>query len=117
MTKILAVDDVPQNLRLMEAVLAPNGFEVVTAGTGEDALLQVLKEKPDLVLLDIMLPGIDGYSLQLKISQDPQTPPKRLGLRNRSSPSRAPKGSSRWTILHSTPQTIGSGCLLRTRAQ
>ena len=73
MTKILAVDDIPQNLRLMEAVLAPNGFEVVTAGTGEDALLQVLREKPDLVLLDIMLPGIDGYEVCRRLRADPKT--------------------------------------------
>ena len=73
MTKILAVDDIPQNLRLMEAVLSPNGFEVVTAGTGEDALLQVLKEKPDLVLLDIMLPGIDGYEVCRRLRADPKT--------------------------------------------
>ena len=73
MTKILAVDDVPQNLRLMEAVLTPNGFEVVTAGTGEDALLQVLREKPDLVLLDIMLPGIDGYEVCRRLRADPKT--------------------------------------------
>jgi class 3 adenylate cyclase len=72
-TKILAVDDIPQNLRLMEAVLAPNGFQVVTAGTGEDALLQVLKEKPDLVLLDIMLPGIDGYEVCRRLRADPKT--------------------------------------------
>jgi adenylate cyclase len=72
-TKILAVDDIPQNLRLMEAVLAPNGFEVVTAATGEDALLQVLKEKPDLVLLDIMLPGIDGYEVCRRLRADPKT--------------------------------------------
>lgn len=73
MTKILAVDDIPQNLRLLAAVLAPNGFEVVTAATGEDALLQVLKEKPDLVLLDIMLPGIDGYEVCRRLRADPKT--------------------------------------------
>jgi class 3 adenylate cyclase len=72
-TKILAVDDVPQNLRLFEAVLVPNGFEVVTALTGEEALLQVLKEKPDLVLLDIMLPGIDGYEVCRRLRADPKT--------------------------------------------
>jgi adenylate cyclase len=73
MTKILAVDDIPQNLRLLEAVLTSNGFVVVTAGTGEDALLQVLKEKPDLVLLDIMLPGIDGYEVCRRLRADPKT--------------------------------------------
>jgi len=73
MTKILAVDDVPQNLRLLEAVLAPNGFEVVTAATGEEALLKVLQEKPDLVLLDIMLPGIDGYEVCRRLRADQKT--------------------------------------------
>ena len=73
MTKILAVDDIPQNLRLLEAVLVPNGFEVVTALTGEEALLQVLKEKPDLLLLDIMLPGIDGYEVCRRLRADPKT--------------------------------------------
>jgi adenylate cyclase len=73
MTKLLAVDDVPQNLRLLEAVLTSNGFEVVTAATGEEALLQVLKEKPDLVLLDIMLPGIDGYEVCRRLRADPKT--------------------------------------------
>jgi len=73
MTKILAVDDIPQNLRLLEAVLAPNGFEVVTAATGEEAMLAVLKEKPDLVLLDIMLPGIDGYEVCRRLRADPKT--------------------------------------------
>ncbi len=73
MTKILAVDDVPQNLRLLEAVLAPNGFEVVTAATGEEALLKVLQDKPDLVLLDIMLPGIDGYEVCRRLRADPKT--------------------------------------------
>ncbi|HET8568449.1 MAG TPA: response regulator [Candidatus Limnocylindria bacterium] len=71
--KILAVDDVPQNLRLLEAVLAPQGYTVVTAATGEDALLKVLTEKPDLVLLDIMLPGIDGYEVCRRVRADPAT--------------------------------------------
>ena len=73
MTRILAVDDIPQNLRLLEAVLAPNGYEVVTAATGEEALLKTLTHKPDLVLLDIMLPGIDGYEVCRRLRADPKT--------------------------------------------
>ena len=61
--KILAVDDIPQNLRLLDAVLTPQGYTVVTAATGEEALLKVLAEKPDLILLDIVLPGISGYEV------------------------------------------------------
>jgi adenylate cyclase len=72
-TKILAVDDIPQNLRLLEAVLVPNGYQVVTATTGEEALHKTLTEKPDLVLLDIMLPGIDGYEVCRRLRADPLT--------------------------------------------
>src|SRR5438445_13426859 len=57
----------------MQAVLVPSGFEVVTAATGEEDLMQVLKEKPDLVLLDIMLPSIDGYDVCRRIRADPKT--------------------------------------------
>ena len=71
--KILAVDDIPQNLRLLEAVLAPQGYSVVTATTGEDALLKVLSEQPDLILLDIMLPGISGYEVCKRLRADPMT--------------------------------------------
>ena len=73
MTKILAVDDIPQNLRLLEAVLVPSGYQVVLAATGEEALLKTLTEKPDLVLLDIMLPGIDGYEVCRRLRADPKT--------------------------------------------
>ncbi len=71
--KILAVDDVAQNLRLLEAVLVPQGYEVVTAATGEEALFKVASERPDLVLLDIMLPGIDGYEVCHRLRADPKT--------------------------------------------
>lgn len=71
--KILAVDDIPQNLRLLEAVLAPQGYTVVTASTGEEALLKVLSEQPDLILLDIVLPGINGYEVCKRLRADPKT--------------------------------------------
>ncbi len=71
--KILAVDDIPQNLRLLEAVLLPQGYEVVTAATGEEALFKVVSDRPDLVLLDIMLPGIDGYEVCRRLRADPKT--------------------------------------------
>ncbi|CAN5115972.1 hypothetical protein BH18ACT12_BH18ACT12_20080 [soil metagenome] len=71
--KILAVDDIPQNLRLLDAVLTPEGYSVVTAATGEDALTKVASEQPDLVLLDIVLPGIDGYEVCRRLRGDPAT--------------------------------------------
>ena len=51
--KILVVDDVPENVRLMEAVLVPRGYEVVSATNGREALGVVEAESPDLILLDV----------------------------------------------------------------
>jgi adenylate cyclase len=61
--KILVVDDVPENVRLLEAVLVPRGYEVVTANDGLTALDLIAAEQPDLVLLDVMMPGLDGYAV------------------------------------------------------
>jgi class 3 adenylate cyclase/CheY-like chemotaxis protein len=58
---ILVVDDLPQNVKLMDAVLTPRGFVVHTAASGEEALEWLSTQVPDLVLLDILMPGIDGY--------------------------------------------------------
>jgi adenylate cyclase len=71
--KILVVDDIPQNLRLADAILAPQGYTVVTAATGEEALSKVLSEQPDLILLDIVLPGISGYEVCKRLRADPKT--------------------------------------------
>jgi adenylate cyclase len=58
---ILVVDDLPQNVKLMDAVLAPRGFTVHSASSGEEALDWLSTRVPDLVLLDILMPGLDGY--------------------------------------------------------
>ena len=70
---ILIVDDLPQNVRLLEAVLSPHGFRVATASSGQEALDALSKEHPDLVLLDILMPGIDGYEVCRRIREDPAT--------------------------------------------
>lgn len=70
--KILVVDDVPENVRLLEAVLRPRGYEVVTANDGRAALELVQTAEPDLILLDVMMPGLDGYAVcsQLRANDD-----------------------------------------------
>jgi len=70
---ILVVDDLPQNVRLLEAVLWPKGFRVAKASSGEEALDVLSQEHPDLVLLDILMPGMDGYEVCRRIRQDPGT--------------------------------------------
>src|SRR5438132_13688586 len=57
--KILVVDDIPENVRLLEAVLAPRGYDVVSAHSGAEALGLVEAEKPDLILLDVVMPEMD----------------------------------------------------------
>ena len=64
---ILAVDDLPQNLRLLDAVLSPRGYRIVTASSGEEALSLLPTSKVDLVLLDILMPGMDGYEVCRRI--------------------------------------------------
>ena len=70
---ILAVDDQPQNLRLLDAVLSPRGYRIETATTGEEAIEKLGKAIPDLVLLDIVMPGIDGYEVCRRIRDNPAT--------------------------------------------
>src|SRR5215211_7680400 len=71
--KILVVDDIPENVRLLEAVLVPRGYEVVSATNGSDALGLVDAEKPDLILLDVVMPEMDGYTVCTRLRQNEAT--------------------------------------------
>src|SRR5689334_2849228 len=70
--RILVVDDIPENVRLLEAVLVPHGYDVITANDGIAALELVDSADPDLILLDVMMPGLDGYGVctQLRANDD-----------------------------------------------
>ena len=70
---ILAVDDQPANLRLLDAVLSPRGYRVIRATSGEQALELLPSSDVDLVLLDIVMPGIDGYEVCRRIRSAPET--------------------------------------------
>ena len=59
--KILVVDDLPQNVKLLADLLAVKGYAVATAASGAEALEKVETERPDLVLLDVMMPEMSGY--------------------------------------------------------
>jgi adenylate cyclase len=72
-SRILVVDDTPQNVRLLEAILVPRGFSVVTATSGQQALDRVAEQLPDIVLLDIMMPGMDGHEVCRRLRADPTT--------------------------------------------
>ena len=70
---ILVVDDLPQNARLLEAVLAPRGHAVVTAASGPEALERLAEGGLDLVLLDLRMPGMDGFEVCRRLREDPAT--------------------------------------------
>lgn len=70
---VLAVDDLPANVRLLDAVLSPRGYRVLGAGSGPEALALVAERRPDLVLLDIVMPEMDGYEVCRRLRQDPAT--------------------------------------------
>lgn len=60
---ILAIDDNPRNLQLISALLSQNGYKVVVVNSGENALKYLILKKPDLILLDVMMPGMSGYDV------------------------------------------------------
>ena len=70
---ILVVDDVPKNLDLMKAILTVADYEVVTASDGEEALRQVKDAPPDLILLDVMMPGLNGYKACAQLKGNEKT--------------------------------------------
>ena len=70
---ILVVDDHPQNLKLVRAILAAEGYDVRTAADAEDALAMLESFTPRLILMDLQLPGMDGFELAKRLKQAPAT--------------------------------------------
>lgn len=71
--RILVVDDIPANVRLLEAKLAAEYFEVITASSGQQALGIIAKQAPDIVLLDVMMPEMDGFEVCRRIRSSAAT--------------------------------------------
>lgn len=71
--KIMIVDDTPENLELLEEMLFRKGYEVAAFPDGEMALKALDMVAPDLILLDILMPGMDGYALCGRIKENPAT--------------------------------------------
>jgi class 3 adenylate cyclase len=71
--KILVVDDTPRNVKLLADLLTAKGYTVATADSGPAALKQIESEPPDLVLLDVVMPGMTGYEACRKIRENPAT--------------------------------------------
>ncbi len=75
--KILLIDDSPTIVKMLEIILEEEGFEAVSANDGISGIKIAEDEKPDLIILDIMLPGMDGYEVceKIKINQDTKNIP------------------------------------------
>jgi DNA-binding response OmpR family regulator len=71
--RILIVDDERHNRQLLEVILEPEGYLLATATSGEEALAIVAQQPPDLILLDVMMPGMDGYQVAARIKADGAT--------------------------------------------
>ena len=71
--RILVVDDVPENVRLLEVVLGAHGYETVSASDGQTALELALSAQIDLVLLDVRMPGLDGYAVCRRLREHEET--------------------------------------------
>jgi two-component system cell cycle response regulator DivK len=70
--RILVVEDQEDNRQILRDLLTKNGFEIVEAENGEQALLAVAKQRPDLILMDIQLPLLDGYEATRRIKANPE---------------------------------------------
>jgi twitching motility two-component system response regulator PilH len=71
-TKILIVDDSPTERYYLTDILVRNGFSVSTADNGEDALAKIRAERPQLILMDVVMPGANGFQVTRSIARDPE---------------------------------------------
>ncbi|NIM02669.1 response regulator [bacterium] len=71
--EILIVEDNPQTVKLLKFILEKNNYSTVSAKDGEQGLQKVKEKKPDLIILDLMLPGMDGYRVCETLKSDPDT--------------------------------------------
>ena len=70
--KILIVDDSPTERYYLTDILVKNGFSVSTADNGEDALVKMRAERPELILMDVVMPGANGFQVTRSIARDPE---------------------------------------------
>lgn len=73
MARILLIEDSPTEAAVMVQLLERNGHQVTTAGSAEDGIASCKRDKPDLVLMDIILPGMNGFQATRQLSKDPAT--------------------------------------------
>lgn len=73
MTRILIVDDSPTEVHVLKAMLEKHGYQVHVAVDGDQGMSKARSEQPDLILMDIVMPGVNGFQATRKLSKDPET--------------------------------------------
>lgn len=73
MSKVLIVDDSPTETHVMRVTLEKNGFEVLTAEDGESGLKMAHEALPDAIIMDVVMPGVNGFQATRKLTKDPKT--------------------------------------------
>ncbi len=71
--KILVVDDSPTERHVLTELLSKNGFHIITAESGEEAVAMAKDQSPDLILMDVVMPGMNGFQATRSIARDPAT--------------------------------------------
>ena len=73
MSTVLIIDDSPTELHLFQSMLEKNGFDTLVADSGEDGLRQAKQSRPHCILMDVVMPGMNGFQATRKLSKDPDT--------------------------------------------
>jgi twitching motility two-component system response regulator PilH len=73
MARVLIVDDSPTEIHVIRGILDKHGFEVITASNGEEGVECATREMPDLILMDVVMPGLNGFQATRAITKDPKT--------------------------------------------
>lgn len=71
--KVLIVDDSPTERHVLEQIMQEAGYEIITAASGEEGVIKAKQELPDLVLMDVVMPGMNGYQATREISKSKET--------------------------------------------
>lgn len=73
MTRILIVDDSPTQLNGLSKILAKNGYDIITADDGVKGVEKAVRENPDIILMDVVMPNLNGFQATRQITRNPQT--------------------------------------------
>lgn len=73
MARILVVDDSPADLKHLSNILSKGGYDVIEAQSGQDAIAKAKSDKPDAIVMDVVMPGVSGFQATRSIAKDPET--------------------------------------------